>query len=241
MTKPVLPRATDQSAQVLSADVSAGLTREEAYALLSRMAETTIKGIKEFPTQPRTYVMCLGNNARLELRSEDLLNQAKFAKALFEYAHHIMPSFKPVEWNNFKKLISACIEVMEPADEAKYSGEVISWLCTYMRKHLRPEMARNDQLRAVLEGMPALIDGEVLFTMEGFKHSILLESSTQPPSHSVLAVRLQQIGCVYHRQKDIHVDGSHTTRSLWRASAAFADTAMLLPQSEEQDEPVLRA
>jgi hypothetical protein len=125
----------------------------------------------------------------------------------------------------------ACIEDVESADEATHLGSCLAWLRTYIRKHLRPEMDENGQRRAALEGMPAVLDGRVWFALEGFKRSILLESSTQPPSSPVLAVRLRQIGCEYVRQVALRLSGErNTSRSLYRAPDGFMDEA-------ESDEP----
>jgi hypothetical protein len=223
-------RAAEERKEVLSGGVSADLSREERLEQLSTLLGVSTKGanitgVQRFHTDPRSYVVRLGNGSYLEFKNgDDLFSQSKLRGALIDYANVIMPEFKSAEWRRVQEHIAACIEDVESSDEATHLGSCRAWLRTYIRKCLRADMHEDGQKRAALEGMPAVLNGGVWFALGGFKRSIMIESSTQPPSSSVLAVRLKQIGCEYAPQVALRPSGdSNTSRSLWRVPDGFMD------------------
>jgi hypothetical protein len=197
------------------------LSREEALRQLSFLLTVEVTSIQRFLTDPRSYVMMLANGSYVEFKtSSELLSQAKLSGALVDYANVIMPSFKSKEWDKVTSLMPLCMEDVESSVESTYLGSCIAWLRTYLRRHLRLDMEHEGQMKAAMEGKPAIIDEAIWFPMDGFKRSILMESGEQPPK-TVLAVRLEQIGCVYEKRKALRVGEFHTTRSLWRAPNDF--------------------
>lgn len=233
-------REAEERKEVLRVGASADQPREEKLMQLSTLLGADITSVQRFQTDPRSYVVRLGNGSYLEFKNgDDLFTQSKLRGALRDYASVIMPPYKAAEWMNVEGHIIACVEDVDSADEATHLGSVIAWLRTFVRKHVRPDMVKEGQLRAVLDGRPAqfAVKGEpvrVWFSMEGFKRSIMLESSTMPPSHALLAVRLKQIGCVYEKKVSIFVDGNDTTRSLWSAPDDFVVSP---PDEEKPGEP----
>lgn len=203
-----------------------GESREEKLMQLSTLSGTDIVSVQRFHTDPRSYVVRLGNGSYLEFKTgDDLFSQAKLSGALRDYANVIMHPYKAAEWKNVQEHIIACVEDVDSADEATHLGSVIAWLRTYLRKHLRPEMERDGQVRAALDNRPAVLDGAIWFSMNDFKRGIMLEASTNPPAHSILSVRLRQIGCEYVPQVALRPSGErNNSRSLWRAPDGFMDS-----------------
>jgi hypothetical protein len=217
-------RAVCERAQLLNAARSNGnLPREEALRQLSSLLTVDVTSIQRFHTDPRSYVMRLDNGSYIEFKCHsELLKQTKLAGALFDYARIVMPTFKNAEWVNVKKYIAAAIENVESSSESTHLGSCIGWLTAYLRRHLRPEMEREGQVRSAVEGKPAFIDGLIWFSMDGFKRSIMLESSSQPPAQAILSVRLKQIGCAYVPHKALRPSSEvNVSRSLWSAPKDF--------------------
>lgn len=213
-----------ERAQLLNSARSNGnLPREEALRQLSSLLTVDVISIQRFHTDPRSYVMRLDNGSYIEFKCQsELLKQTRLAGALFDYANVNMPSFKNAEWVSVKKYIGASIENVESSSESTHLGSCIAWLTTYLRRHLRPEMEREGQVRSAAEGKPAIIDGRIWFSMDGFKRSIMLESSSQPPAQAILSVRLKQIGCAYVPHKALRPSGGvNVSRSLWSAPEDF--------------------
>ncbi|HVG33580.1 MAG TPA: hypothetical protein VM911_10885 [Pyrinomonadaceae bacterium] len=203
---------------------------DDALDKLSLLLGVEVTSIQRFHTDPRSYVMRLGNGSYVEFKTQnELTEQGKLAGALFDYANAVMPPFKNTEWKNVKTCIGACIEDVESSSEATHLGAMISYLRTYLRRHLRAEMERDGQVRAAIEGKPAVLDGAIWFAMDGLKRSILLESSEQP-AKALIAVRLRQIGCAYQKQVSLRPSGEgNTSRSLWRVPDGFMDDDVKLP------------
>lgn len=218
-------RAAEERKEVLSVGAGAGQPREEKLMQLSTLVGADITSVQRFHTDPRSYVVRLGNGSYLEFKNgDDLFSQSKLRGALRDYANVIMPQYKAAEWMNVEKHIVACVEDVDSADEATHLGSVIAWLRTYLRKHLNRDMVRDGQVRAARDGRPAVIDGAIWFSMNDFKRGIMVEASTNPPAHSILSVRLKQIGCEYVPQVALRPSGEgNTSRSLWRVPDGFMD------------------
>ena len=213
-------RARAAVAQKLqSYDAGKEHSREEALADLSTVLGVSVSSIQRFATDPPAYVMRLANGKYVEFKDSDqLFGQSTLRKALRDYARTNLPPFKNDEWHNVENCILKCIEDVESASESTHLGATVGWLRAYLRKHLRPDMPRDGQINAAIEGKPAVMDGHVWFSMDGLRRSIMLESSEQPPSKEILAVRLRQIGCTYQPQVSLRPSGSpNTSRSLWFA------------------------
>lgn len=214
-------------------------SREEALADLSAMLGVLVTSIQRFHTDPRSYVVRLGNGSYIECKtSNELTEQAKLTQALFDYANVTTPKLSHDDWHKVKKCIAACVEDVESASESTHLGATISWLRTHLRKHLRPDMERNAQIEAAKEGKPAILDGRICFSMDGLKRSIMLESSEQPPGRAILAVRLEQIGCEYKPQVSLRSSGGkNTSRSLWFVPKDFKsdDESESRPNDDEAD------
>lgn len=206
-------------------------TREEALqslsALLGVNATTTITSVERYHTDPRSYVIKLGNGSYIECKTQnELRSQEKLAGALLDYASIVMPTFKQAEWNNVLRCIRDCIEDVETSTDSTHLGECKEWLVSYLHRHLRPERVHEGQVRMALEGEAAVLDGEVWFSMDRFRRFIML-SCSERPAKEILAVRLQQIGCEYQQHKPLRPSGrTNTSRSLWRAPQEIAQEAM---------------
>lgn len=192
-------------------------SREEALADLSTLLSVRVTSIQRFMTDPRSYVMRLDNGSYVEFRaSREMFDQNSLRQALIDYASVKIPRFKNVEWDDVENCMIECVEDVESSSESTHLGATIEWLRTYIRKHLRPDMPRDGQISAAVEGKPAVLDGGICFSMDGLKRSIMLESSEHPPAKTLLAVRLRQIGCEYQPQVSLRPSGgSNTSRSLW--------------------------
>lgn len=192
-------------------------SREEALADLLTLLSVRVTSIQRFMTDPRSYVMRLDNGSYVEFRtSREMFDQNSLRQALIDYTSVKIPRFKNVEWDDVENCMIECVEDVESSSESTHLGATIEWLRTYIRKHLRPDMPRDGQISAAIEGKPAVLDGGICFSMDGLKRSIMLESSEQPPAKTLLAVRLRQIGCEYQPQVSLRPSGgSNTSRSLW--------------------------
>lgn len=192
-------------------------SREEALADLSSLLSVRVTSIQRFMTDPRSYVMRLDNGSYVEFRtSREMFDQNSLRQALIDYASVKIPRFKNDEWDDVENCMIECVEDVESSSESTHLGATIEWLRTHLRKHLRPDMPRDGQISAAIEGKPAVLDGGICFSMDGLKRSIMLESSEQPPAKTILAVRLKQIGCEYQPQVSLRPSGgSNTSRSLW--------------------------